>query len=232
MPRINWGQAAGEALFILLGIFLALGVDAWWEERSERRQEQEYLEALVAELDQMKAHVGTVILDADQTVKAGRVLLEITPDWNSAVSSDSLAALIAQLSNEVAWSPPTTVYQDLVNTGAVSVIRSDDVRLGLNQLMEVLSWVESRQLRHNEFFWTEMEPYFRSHLPVLAVWGWDDLEVPPDGWTPGAFIRTEEFRNLVAAKGLTALDVRDAARELTALIDKLTTKITVAEGAL
>jgi hypothetical protein len=43
MPQINWGQAASEALLILVGILLALASDAWWEERSERVQEEEYL---------------------------------------------------------------------------------------------------------------------------------------------------------------------------------------------
>jgi hypothetical protein len=232
MPRINWGQAAGEALLILVGILLALATDAWWQEHSERRQEREYLEALVAELDQMTAHVSGVVRDADDVVKAGRVLLEIAPDWRSAVSSDSLSALFAELSSEVGWSPPTTVYQDLVNTGAVSLIQSDEVRLGLNELMEVVSWVDSRQLRHNEFFWREMEPYLRLHVPLLAVFGWDELAVSRDSWIPGDFIGSDEFRNLVAAKSLTALDVRDGGQELIVLIDELTRTITVAAGAV
>jgi hypothetical protein len=232
MRRINWGQAAGEALLILVGILLALAADAWWEEHSERRQEREYLEALVAELGQMKAHVGGVIYDADQVVEAGRALLELPPDWRSTVSSDSLSALFARLSGEVGWSPPTTVYQDLVNTGAVGVIQSDEVRLGLNELMEVVGWVDSRQLRHNEFFWTQMEPYLRLHVPILAVFGWDELAVSQDSWVPGDFIETDEFRNLVAAKSLTALDVRDGGEELTALIDELTGMITAAAGGL
>ena len=241
MPRINWRQAAGEALFILLGILLALAVDAWWEERSERRQEREYLEALHVELDQLQAHVDTVVRTADEIVQAGTVLLEVAPDWRSSVSPDSLSSLFRMLSNEVAWSPPTAVYQDLVNTGAVRVIRSDAVRLGLNELMKASAWVDSRQHRHNDYFWTEMEPYFRQHFPILAVWGGPppdrngppgDSPVPRDAWTPGDFVQSEEFRNLVAAKMLTALDVLYAGRELTALIAELSATITVAAGAL
>ncbi len=122
----------------------------------------------------------SVVSDAEDVVETGRVLVEVTPDWESAVSIDSLSFLIAELSSEVAWAPPTTVYQDLVNTGAVGVIQSDEVRLGLNELMEVISWVDTRQLRHNEFFWSAMEPYFRLHVPLLAVLGWNALSVPQD----------------------------------------------------
>ena len=37
----------------------------------------------------------------------------------------------------------------------------------------------------------------------------------------GDFIRTEELRNLIAVKGLAALDVRDGGEELTVLIEEL-----------
>jgi len=64
MPRVNWSQAAGEAVLILSGVLVALAADAWWEERSERRQEREYLEALSSELAQMKSHVEGVVRQA------------------------------------------------------------------------------------------------------------------------------------------------------------------------
>ena len=219
--RVNWGQAAGEALLILLGILLALAADAWWEERSERRQEQEYLEAMAAELEQMRAHVDVVLQGAGQTIETAATLLEISPDLPPSVTPDSLSELLSNISMEVLWSPPTAVYEDLVNTGAVGLIRAHEVRLGLNELMESVSWVQSRADRHNEFFWTEMDPYFRRHLPVLAVFGWDALAVTREEWIPGDFIRTEEFRNLIAVKGLAALDVRDGGEELTVLIEEL-----------
>ena len=71
MPRINWGQAAGEAVLILLGVLLALAADTWWEARSERRTEREYLNALAIELSQMDAHdSGALRSSADRLESA------------------------------------------------------------------------------------------------------------------------------------------------------------------
>ena len=232
MPRINWGQAAGEALLILVGVLLALGADALWEERSERAQEKEYLGALVDELHQLQIHVASVADVATEVEDTGRELLRVSANWSSApVTPDSLANLIAVLSVDGEWSPPRTVYDDLVNTGAVRLIRSDEVRRELNELTASLAWVETRQERHNGFFWTEMEPYFRANLPVLAVFGWGSLPAPTESWTPGPFVATEEFRNLVAAKSLTAMDVRDGAERLLTLIERVIRTIEAHGGA-
>ncbi len=222
MPRINWGQAAGEALLVVAGVLLALGADALWEVRSERRQEREYLGALAGELHELGRHVADVAEYAAEIEDSGRELLRVSENWSSApVSPDSLAYLIATLSGEGEWSPPSTVYDDLMNTGAVGLIQSDDVRRELNELMSLMDWVETRQERHNGFFWTEMEPYFRANLPVLAVFGWGSFPATAESWTPGPFVVTEEFRNLVVAKSLTAMDVRDGAQELLALIERV-----------
>jgi hypothetical protein len=233
MPRINWGQAAGEALLIFAGVLLALGADALWEERSERAREKEYLGALVGELDQLRIHVSGVAEVATEIEDSGRELLRVSAKWSSApVSADSLADLIANLSGEGEWSPPSTVYDDLVNTGAVGLIQSDDIRRELNELMASMDWVGTRQERHNGFFWTEMEPYFRANLPVLAVFGWRSLPATAESWTPGPFVGTEEFRNLVAAKSLTAMDVRYAAEDLLVLIERVVRTVDAHGGAL
>jgi hypothetical protein len=222
MRRINWGQAAGEALLILFGILLALGAEAWWEERSERREEHEYLEALAGELEQIQAHAQGAIRIVSQVEDSGLALLAVSSAWSDQkVSSDSLSRLITRVSLEVEWSPPLTVYQDLVNTGAVGIIRSQEVRAGLNELLASVDWVGSRQARHNEFFWNQMEPYYRRHLPVSTVFGFEGLAEFSEPWVPGPFVDTEEFRNMVAAKTLTALDVRDGAEELITLIDRV-----------
>ena len=44
--KINWYQAIAEVALIILGILGALAVDSWWDERSEREAEIDYLESL------------------------------------------------------------------------------------------------------------------------------------------------------------------------------------------
>ena len=47
--KVNWHQAFAEVALIVLGILGALAVDSWWEERSEREAEVDYLQSLKAD---------------------------------------------------------------------------------------------------------------------------------------------------------------------------------------
>jgi len=35
--NVDWRQAAGDAFLLLIGVLLALGGQAWWEARAERK---------------------------------------------------------------------------------------------------------------------------------------------------------------------------------------------------
>lgn len=43
---MNWKYAIGEVFLIVIGISIALGANAWWENRQERIEEQAVLETL------------------------------------------------------------------------------------------------------------------------------------------------------------------------------------------
>ena len=45
--RIPWLRIFVEGLVIVVSILLAFGIDAWWDERGENRQEQALLQGLV-----------------------------------------------------------------------------------------------------------------------------------------------------------------------------------------
>jgi len=51
-------------------------------------------------------------------------------------------------------------------------------------------------------------------------------------WTPDAFVVTREFRNLVAAKAMMAVDVRVGAEDLIDLIDRLGETIDAQAGGI
>ena len=43
-------RATSEILLIVVGVLLALAIDAWWAERQQRDSERRYLEALLADV--------------------------------------------------------------------------------------------------------------------------------------------------------------------------------------
>jgi hypothetical protein len=232
LPKINWGQAAGEALFIMLGILLALAADTWWDERTERVQEREYLLALQGELELLRDQglgVARVVVGIETS---SAELLGISARWpDLTVPRDSVAELLIGLGEEIDWAPRLSVYEDLLNTGSVRIIRSEEVRHGLTLVMGAVEWVSDRRDRHNQFFWDQLDPYLRRNLPIVSVFRDYDLPPPPETWSPDEFVTSREFRNLVAVKSMSAQDVRGAADDLTEIIDSVLASVRSAAGA-
>lgn len=52
MKKTNWKDAFKEILFIVIGILIAFGINNWWQNRSDRVLEKEYLEALLFDINQ------------------------------------------------------------------------------------------------------------------------------------------------------------------------------------
>ncbi len=73
--RINWRQAAGEALLIFLGVLLALGGQAWWEARSDALSEELILSGIRADLSRDSVDAARALTYArGRVVGADRLL--------------------------------------------------------------------------------------------------------------------------------------------------------------
>ena len=54
--QIPWKSITVESVAIVVSILLAFAIDAWWEERQERRFEQEALVSLKSEYESHLSH--------------------------------------------------------------------------------------------------------------------------------------------------------------------------------
>ena len=51
----GWKRVLAEFALIVLGVFVALAANSWWDERSERRLERVYLTQLLADVADREA---------------------------------------------------------------------------------------------------------------------------------------------------------------------------------
>ena len=79
--RRGLGHFLTEALVITAGILLAFALDAWWDQRQERANEQELLTALSAEFVGVDAELvrAHFILLADLYIPVNRLELAFMP---------------------------------------------------------------------------------------------------------------------------------------------------------
>lgn len=130
--NMHWTESRGarlgaELIVILVGVLLALGVDAAWDVRQDQRRAEAYL-------DQLRTEVGVTRADVEQAVqREGRVA-----HYSAAVlrgvyemprpPSDSLTAWLSRMFTSSSFVPTTSTVEALVATGDLQLVESDELR--------------------------------------------------------------------------------------------------------
>lgn len=157
-----------EGATIVAGILLALLLDAAWDWIGDRGEEAGYLTGLREELE-----ASAVELAADQ--EAREVILARTgallqhARLGTPVPPDSVAPWLEALIDFRFFTPVRTVMDDLVASGGMALIRSDEVRYSLlayAQEMERLQVVEARE---REFVADQVEPWLVRSVPLPGM---------------------------------------------------------------
>ena len=131
MRPVNWTYAIGEVLLIVIGVSIALGINAWYEHRLDRITEREYLCRLYKDisndinrfdrfstrLERKTATLRDLLLETDESLMA-RSLTTLADDL---ATSDTVSLTAIQ----------TATFDDLRSTGNLVLIRNANVRAAL-----------------------------------------------------------------------------------------------------
>ena len=160
---IPWGRLSAEGSVIVVSILLALGGQAWWEGRQERRQEDEYLVALRAELDQGLAMLPAAVAEVDDVLHAHESLIAQFGATNLA-PSDSLIYWLSQLSYPTGFTPPRAVLEDLVSSGGIRLITSDRLRLAVADYDRALGSIAATSQQAWTTWSERIQPYLEPRV--------------------------------------------------------------------
>jgi len=179
--KLPWKRLLAEATAIVVSILLAFAIDAWWEDRSDRKAEQLLLHRLKADFSEIQTAIRFVESEHRETSAACIALLSIpdgapvpsTPDY------DRMVALVFLTSRT--FNP---------GTGAVAAfLTSEGAKLVDNQPLAdlLLSWsglVE--ELQEEDVFLQEgladrWIPFLKSKVslgPYLAIYDEINVDLP------------------------------------------------------
>ena len=118
-----------EAAVIVVSILLAFGIDAAWDERSERRSERLALQALHAEALANRELLGTVLGRVRDDLARAAEFYDLSPAELGAMPQDAASSRVLQS----LWRPNTYALKDgafegLVRAGRLELIRSVELR--------------------------------------------------------------------------------------------------------
>ena len=127
--RFPWTRLAAEAVAIVLSILLAFAIDAWWDERGDRLEEQRVLQQLTEEFEAVSAQLdGYIALDRrtlrnvsriDSMIRAARAAGRST-----IVARDST---LRWLVSQGTFAPTLPTLDGLRTSGRLTLIQDEEL---------------------------------------------------------------------------------------------------------
>ncbi|MFT5435108.1 MAG: hypothetical protein ACI9OJ_005825 [Myxococcota bacterium] len=122
------GRLFSEFLVIVLGVLIALAVDAGWDRRQDREIERASIQSLVNDLDRADSLLTAAAQRDSVIIRRADSLLAF-----SVVPGDAFVSLISGIFDTTPVDVRLRTYDELLNTGRLQLLRDRDLRLTLTE---------------------------------------------------------------------------------------------------
>jgi hypothetical protein len=225
-----------EGFVIVISILLAFGLQAWWEDRQERDEARAYLESLEADFQQTRLRALEHLGANEATLTSARWLLEALGKPPGAVEGDSLSILLESSLWIWTFEPVLGTYQDMVNSGDLRLLESQDLRIALSEFEERVEHVDRLDQTLWEHWLRFDLPFLKDHYVLSELYeGYASsaelrgVDVPPLTYGEPRFdpdhdaLRSRAFYNIIVARTVAHQDaivsMRTGLRQIDQILD-------------
>ena len=218
--EIPWKRIIVEATAIVASILIAFAIDAWWQNRTERIIEVQYLQALQQDLLS-----SLELLDEDEAVQQRQVgyLDSLLLTNSDTPYSDELRRWIDDgLFNVGTYQPQSSALRDLESSGQTQIIRNPDIRRVLASVRQRMNSLEITQRDFQLSQQTLIDPFLVDNFNLSHLM----LDRAVNNETDLSILGTSDFQSRVAFKislrgevSESQSEVREAFEEALELIE-------------
>ncbi len=164
--EIPWPRILAEGAAIIVSILLAFSIEAWWDRRQEFEIETAYRQDLLVEMREARAELA----GDDERRRATLSAIDSLQKESAtrSVPDSTLTEWILLATRNPAFFPPNAVFQDLLLSGNLHVIRSNELRYALSNYSQ-----EHPRLRFVEengrlFVANNVMPHIFDHISLTS----------------------------------------------------------------
>lgn len=217
---IPWKRLTAEGGAIVASILIAFAIDAWWQDRTERIIEVQYLQAIQEDLLS-----SLELLDEDEAAQQRQVgYLEslLLTDSDTPYSDELRRWVDDGLFNVGTYQPQSSALRDLESSGQSQVIRNPDIRRILASARQRMDSLEIAQRDFQLAQQTLIDPFLVDNFNLSHLM----LDRAANNETNLSLLGTSEFQSRIAFKislrgevGESQSEVREAFEEALELIE-------------
>lgn len=191
---IRWNRMLVEATAIVASILLAFAIDAWWQDRTERIVELQYLEALREDL--LTSLDRLVNDEASQRRQVEYLESLLLTNGDTPYSDDLRLWIDDGLFNVGTYQPQVSALQDLESSGQTRIIQNPDLR---RVLASVRQKIDDMEVVSRDFQLSQqmlIDPFLVDNFNLAKLM----LNRVADSKTDLTALGTSDFQSRVAFK--------------------------------
>ncbi len=228
----NWSTVVLDLLVVVVGLFLGLQIDTWWEGQKEARMESTYLQEIREDFELNKSSLHEQISRAEHIIRDMIVLHEQSTLVEPSLSIVELNEKFSSIHHMPAFVIATRAYVNLTGSGDLKLLRNRRLKNLLAAYYAAADLTAIVQSTHEMELVQTFQPYIIDNLDYAAVkpsnnWLAYDLvdDFPLTASSEEAQILdvldTRQFRNVVVQKWLISTDLLDQFRYMGKLTDEV-----------
>lgn len=131
---LPWFRIAAETVAIVLSILLAFAIDAWWNERNERLEEQRVLQQLTEEFETVAAQLGGYVAMDRRTLRnvsrIDSLMQDALADGRRAITARD--STLRWLWTQGTFAPTLPTFDGLRTSGRLTLIQHQELATALS----------------------------------------------------------------------------------------------------
>lgn len=177
--------AIGEILLVVIGILIALQVNNWNEERKRQKEEIQYLITLRKDFKSAENSFRQKLGAVKEQLDHNEQLLKILSRSVGSAPKDSIVGMLRKSFIDIPFGVQVTAYNDLVNSGKLSIIQNEDLRRAMSNF-EICNEMANGYAEKAAAQWAgQVTEFFIKNFNVTSIYGsesdvrWDYPDIPP-----------------------------------------------------
>jgi len=214
----NWFAVFLDLTVVVVGLFIGLQIDAWWDGQKELQYEAAYLLEIQEDFELNNADLEDMASDLEEILQNIIVLLEqsalATPELTVAELNEHFSHVIRMPT----FIPVNRAYSNLIGSGDLKLIRSRALKNALAEYYAAAKVIVLVQNTHEMELVQIYEPYIIEYLDYPAVQRKriEGFSMPPalDEAIILDVLGSRKFRNILSQKWIILSDLLNLQREM------------------
>ena len=221
----NWFVVVLDLLVVVVGLFLGLQIDTWWEGQKEARIESTYLQEIREDFELNKSSLHEQISGAEHIIRSMIVLHEQSTLVDPSLSIVELNENFSLINNMPTFVIATRAYDNLTGSGDLKLLRNRQLKNLLAAYYAAADLTAVVQSTHEMELVQTFQPYIIDNLDYAAVKRdlVDDFPLTASSEEARILdvLDTRQFRNVVVQKWVISTDLLDQFRGMLKLTDEV-----------